>query len=125
MLTRQGEEWYRIRAVVSKKMLRPYEVFKHVGPMDETAADFVQHIERKRQDDGSIPDLEHEIFKWALECKFYHFSTTIISTNIASIPPSPIPPSPIPPPQISLLPPSQAPPLPLLPSLQAPLLPPS
>lgn len=63
----QGEEWYRIRAVVSKKMLRPYEVFKHVGPMDETATDFVQHIERKRQDDGSIPDLEHEIFKWALE----------------------------------------------------------
>lgn len=63
----QGEEWYRHRAVVSKKMLRPFEVFKHIGPMDETATDFVQHIDRKKQDNGMIPDLEHEIFKWALE----------------------------------------------------------
>ena len=72
----QGEEWYRHRTVLSRKLLRPIEVQRYVQPMDVVANDFMKRLHRVRDPHtGTIPRLEHEVFKWAMECKSKHTNT--------------------------------------------------
>ena len=66
---RQGEEWHRHRTVLSKKLLRPKEVHEYIAPMNVVGNDFMKRLEKLRQPDGVVPNLEHEVFKWAMECR--------------------------------------------------------
>ena len=67
---RQGEEWHRHRTVLIKKMLRPKEVQEYVAPMNVVGNDFMRRLKRiANKNNGEVPNLEHEIFKWAMECK--------------------------------------------------------
>ena len=69
LLFRQGEEWYRHRTVLSKKLLKPKEVIAHVPSMDEVGTDFMKELHKIRPSDGIIENLEYQIFKWSMECK--------------------------------------------------------
>ena len=66
---RQGEEWYRHRVVLSKKLLRPKEVTEFCGDMSLVADDFIKRMAKVQLPDHSIHKFEYEVFKWALECK--------------------------------------------------------
>ena len=66
----QGDEWYRHRSVLSRKLLRPIEVQHYIQPMNVVANDFMKRLKRIRDpQQETIPKFEHEVFKWALECK--------------------------------------------------------
>ena len=65
----QGEEWYRGRSVLIQKTLRPKEVIEYIGPMNEVSNDFMKRLISLRTNDGTVPNLEREMFKWAMECK--------------------------------------------------------
>ncbi len=70
---RQGEEWYRHRRVVSRKTLRPRDVQEYCAEMSAVAADFTRHLRRVSEPHaGVVPELHHQLFKWALECEFTH-----------------------------------------------------
>ena len=47
----------------------PKEIVSYVAPMDEVGDDFMSRLYRARDVNGHVPILEHEIFKWAMECR--------------------------------------------------------
>ena len=55
--------------MLSKKLLRPKEVHEYIAPMNDVSNDFMTRLRKIRQQDGTVPNLEHELFKWAMECK--------------------------------------------------------
>ena len=55
--------------MLSKKLLRPKEVHEYIAPMNVVGNDFMKRLEKLRQADGAVPNLEHEVFKWAMECR--------------------------------------------------------
>lgn len=63
----QGEEWYKQRTVVSKKMLKLAEVSNFSAQMGEVSDDFVKRLSYVRDSQGEVPALERELFKWAME----------------------------------------------------------
>lgn len=67
LVTAQGEEWYQQRTVVSKKMLKLNEVANFAGEMAEVADDFVTRLDSVRDGESEVPQLEMELFKWAME----------------------------------------------------------
>jgi len=75
--SRQGEEWYRPRRVLSRKLLPLSEVLAYVDVMDQVADDFIQRLCRVRRQlshhhtDDISTSLEHELQQWALECTLY------------------------------------------------------
>ncbi|KAH9515449.1 Peptidyl-prolyl cis-trans isomerase cyp10 [Bulinus truncatus] len=62
-----GEEWYKIRSIVSKKMLKLPEVLRFSGEMGQVADDFITRLDSVRGSRGEVPGLEHELFKWTME----------------------------------------------------------
>ena len=72
ILYRQGEEWYRPRRVLSRKMLPLNEVLAYIDVMDQVADDFIERLRRVRHQLSDLTDasstLEHELFKFAIEC---------------------------------------------------------
>ena len=68
-MSSQGEEWYKQRSVVSKKMLKLSEVANFAGQMSQVADDFVTRLESIRDGESEVPQLDKELFKWAMECK--------------------------------------------------------
>ncbi|GFN88099.1 cytochrome p450 10 [Plakobranchus ocellatus] len=67
LVTAQGEEWYKQRSAVSKKMLKLTEVAKFAGHMADIADDFVTRLDSVRDEASEVPQLDKELFKWALE----------------------------------------------------------
>ncbi|RUS78676.1 hypothetical protein EGW08_013564 [Elysia chlorotica] len=67
LVTAQGEEWYKQRSVVSKKMLKLSEVASFAGEMGQVADDFVSRLETVRDGDSEVQNLDKELFKWAME----------------------------------------------------------
>ncbi|XP_072024767.1 1,25-dihydroxyvitamin D(3) 24-hydroxylase, mitochondrial-like [Amphiura filiformis] len=67
LITCDGEDWQRLRSAVSKGILRPNVVAKHVGNMHNIALEFVDKVRDVRRSDGVIPDIETELYKWAME----------------------------------------------------------
>ena len=64
-----GEEWYKQRTVVSKKMLKLKEISNFSSEMGEVSDEFVNRLGRITDDKSEVPSLERELFKWAMECK--------------------------------------------------------
>ena len=69
-LLRQGEEWYKYRKILIQKMLPLPEILQYVDSMDQVGTDFMTRLRDLQSEsrDGVISRLEHEVFKWALEC---------------------------------------------------------
>ena len=70
MSGRQGEEWHRQRTAVSQHMLKLQAVARFCQPMNAVAEDFTQRLQGLRDTQGEVQGLEHEIFKWAMECEW-------------------------------------------------------
>ena len=69
-MSSQGEEWYKQRTVVSKKMLKLNEVASFAPEMAQVADDFVTRLDAVRDAESEVPHLDKELFKWAMECKY-------------------------------------------------------
>lgn len=69
LFPRQGSEWYKVRTVVSKKMLKMKEVLDFCTDMDKVADDFISHLNSLRDQQNEIVDFEKQLFKWSMECK--------------------------------------------------------
>ncbi|XP_066297904.1 cholesterol side-chain cleavage enzyme, mitochondrial-like [Branchiostoma lanceolatum] len=61
--------WHKNRTVISRLLLRPQNVARTVGKVDDVASEMIQHILsiRAGADGTEVLDLENELFKWALE----------------------------------------------------------
>ncbi|BFZ16979.1 hypothetical protein BsWGS_20018 [Bradybaena similaris] len=77
----QGEEWYKQRSVVSKKMLKLAEVSSFNTQMGEVADDFLTRLSEVQDAQGEVPGLEKELFKWAMES----FGTFIFEERIGCL----------------------------------------
>ena len=67
-----GEEWYKHRSVISKRILRPKEMAQYVPELNAIVDDFVSRLLLIRHPSGTekeneIPDLDQELFKWSFE----------------------------------------------------------
>jgi hypothetical protein len=55
--------------VVAKKTLKLKEVNRYIPAMNDVANDFIARVRMTLTTEGHVPELEHEIFKWAFESK--------------------------------------------------------
>ena len=65
-----GEEWYKHRNVINKRILRPKELEFYVPELNKIIDDLVNRLRNLRGSQGlenEIPDLENELFKWSFE----------------------------------------------------------
>ncbi|KAG5283388.1 hypothetical protein AALO_G00041520 [Alosa alosa] len=68
--TEQGEKWYRLRAVLNKRMLHPKDSVQYAGVVSEVVTDFIKRIYhlRKTSPTGDlVTDLSNELYRFALE----------------------------------------------------------
>ena len=69
---KNGEEWYKHRSVISKRILRPKELAQYIPELNEIVDYFVSRLRLIRHPSGTekeneIPDLDQELFKWSFE----------------------------------------------------------
>lgn len=67
-----GEEWYKLRSVLSKRMLRPKEVADYTPGFNKIIGDFIHRLRSVREPSGSekeneVCELDNELFKWSFE----------------------------------------------------------
>ena len=67
-----GEEWYKMRSALSKRMLRPKEVADYAPSFNEIVTDFIHRLRSVREQSGSekeneVCELDNELFKWSFE----------------------------------------------------------
>ncbi|XP_036387550.1 1,25-dihydroxyvitamin D(3) 24-hydroxylase, mitochondrial [Megalops cyprinoides] len=66
LLIMEGEDWQRMRSAFQHKLMKPTEVMKLDGKINQVLADFVERIGRV-SDNGRIKDLYFELNKWSFE----------------------------------------------------------
>lgn len=66
LLILEGEDWQRVRSALQQKLMKPTEVMKLDGKINEVMVDFVKRIEMKSVD-GRMDDLYFEFNKWSFE----------------------------------------------------------
>lgn len=67
-----GEDWYRYRTTVSKRILKPREVAEYLPAFNEIISDFTTRLDSLRSPAGTnteyeVSDLDNELFKWSFE----------------------------------------------------------
>ena len=67
---RRGEEWYKVRRVLNMKMLKPKVIGEYAQGFNEVSSDLLSRLKQTRDDEGLIPNIKDELFKWSLECEF-------------------------------------------------------
>ena len=55
---------------MSQHMLKLQAVARFCQPMNAVAEDFTQRLQGLIDTQGEVQGLEHEIFKWAMECEW-------------------------------------------------------
>ena len=73
---RDGEEWHRVRQTIAPKMMRPKTVEENIVNFNAVSKDVVARFFKLKQaceQDGHIPDLENELYRWSLESKLYFY----------------------------------------------------
>lgn len=68
-VTRNGEEWYRLRAAVRHLMLKPRDVQQFLPGVRAVAQDLMKRFQQIRDKQGFVPDLATEVGKWSQECE--------------------------------------------------------
>lgn len=69
---RQGEEWYKVRRILNMKMLKPEVVGEYSQQLNEVTTDMLSQMKTTRDDNGIVPNIQQELFKWSLECELIH-----------------------------------------------------
>ena len=67
-----GPEWYKLRSVLSKRMLRPKQVADYASGFNDIITDFVYRLRSVREPKESahayeVSELDNELFKWSFE----------------------------------------------------------
>ncbi|XP_038870975.1 1,25-dihydroxyvitamin D(3) 24-hydroxylase, mitochondrial-like [Salvelinus namaycush] len=66
LLILEGEDWQRVRSAFQQKLMKPTEVAKLDGKINQVLADFVSRIGQVT-DNGQFEDLYFELNKWSME----------------------------------------------------------
>ncbi|KAJ8401361.1 hypothetical protein AAFF_G00385920 [Aldrovandia affinis] len=66
LLIMEGKDWQRVRSAFQHKLMKPTEVAKLDGKINQVLADFVERI-GKVSHNGRIKDLYFELNKWSFE----------------------------------------------------------
>ncbi|XP_019952077.1 1,25-dihydroxyvitamin D(3) 24-hydroxylase, mitochondrial [Paralichthys olivaceus] len=66
LLILEGEDWQRVRSAFQQKLMKPTEVVKLDGKINQVLEDFVSRIGQINVD-GKIKDLYFELNKWSFE----------------------------------------------------------
>ncbi|XP_054906414.1 1,25-dihydroxyvitamin D(3) 24-hydroxylase, mitochondrial [Poeciliopsis prolifica] len=66
LLILEGEDWQRVRSAFQQKLMKPTEVVKLDGKINQVLMDFVDRI-GKVSNNGKIEDLDFELNKWSFE----------------------------------------------------------
>ncbi|XP_051931120.1 1,25-dihydroxyvitamin D(3) 24-hydroxylase, mitochondrial [Hippocampus zosterae] len=66
LLILEGKDWQRVRSAFQQKLMKPTEVVKLDGKINEVMAEFVSRIGKINMD-GKIEDLYFELNKWSFE----------------------------------------------------------
>uniref|UniRef100_A0A7N6AQN2 Cytochrome P450, family 24, subfamily A, polypeptide 1 n=1 Tax=Anabas testudineus TaxID=64144 RepID=A0A7N6AQN2_ANATE len=66
LLILEGKDWQRVRSAFQQKLMKPTEVVKLDGKINEVLVDFVARV-GKINDNGKIEDLYFELNKWSFE----------------------------------------------------------
>ncbi|XP_033113123.1 cytochrome P450 27C1-like [Anneissia japonica] len=70
LVTLDHEPWQKARSILSKPLLRPKEIVQYMDKLNETGDELIQRLVRVMKDTGegnTVPDLDNELYKWALE----------------------------------------------------------
>uniref|UniRef100_A0A8C1MTE8 Cytochrome P450, family 24, subfamily A, polypeptide 1 n=1 Tax=Cyprinus carpio TaxID=7962 RepID=A0A8C1MTE8_CYPCA len=70
LLILEGKDWQRVRSAFQQKLMKPTEVMKLDGKINEVSADLIKRIGRT-QVNGKINDLYFELNKWSFETICY------------------------------------------------------
>ncbi|XP_043098505.1 1,25-dihydroxyvitamin D(3) 24-hydroxylase, mitochondrial [Puntigrus tetrazona] len=70
LLILEGKDWQRVRSAFQQKLMKPTEVMKLDGKINEVSADLTKRI-GKAQVNGKIDDLYFELNKWSFETICY------------------------------------------------------
>lgn len=67
-----GEDWYRYRTTVSKRILKPKEVAEYLPIFNEIITDFITRLDSIRSPPGTdnsyeVEGIDNELFKWSFE----------------------------------------------------------
>lgn len=67
---REGERWYKLRAVLNKRMLHPKESVQYGDVVNEVVTDLIKRIYHLRQTSPTgdlVPNLSNELYRFSLE----------------------------------------------------------
>ncbi|XP_072324787.1 sterol 26-hydroxylase, mitochondrial-like [Scyliorhinus torazame] len=70
LITAEGEEWYRLRALLNKRMLKPQEAALYQGVINQVASDLIERIRWLRSLDGSgvmVHNITQELQRYTFE----------------------------------------------------------
>ncbi|MBN3304953.1 CP24A protein, partial [Amia calva] len=67
LLILEGKDWQRVRSAFQQKLMKPTEVSKLDGKINQVLIDFIKRIEAVRTEKGQIEDLYCELNKWSFE----------------------------------------------------------
>ncbi|XDV35217.1 hypothetical protein PO909_005208 [Leuciscus waleckii] len=70
LLILEGKDWQRVRSAFQQKLMKPTEVMKLDGKINEVSADLIKRIGRANVN-GKINDLYFELNKWSFETICY------------------------------------------------------
>ncbi|XP_045689352.1 1,25-dihydroxyvitamin D(3) 24-hydroxylase, mitochondrial isoform X2 [Phyllostomus hastatus] len=67
LLILEGKDWQRVRSAFQKKLMKPVEIMKMDGKINEVLADFTGRMDELCDARGHIEDLYGELNKWSFE----------------------------------------------------------
>ena len=62
--------WHKHRSALGKRISRPAEISRYIVEMNDVITNLVGKMRLTRQPDMVVPNLDEELFKWAMECKY-------------------------------------------------------
>ncbi|XP_063069559.1 sterol 26-hydroxylase, mitochondrial [Engraulis encrasicolus] len=68
--TEEGQKWYKLRAVLNKRMLHPKDSVQYGDVVNEVVTDFIgriQHLRRTSQTGDLVTNLSNELYRFSLE----------------------------------------------------------
>ncbi|XP_033113129.1 cytochrome P450 27C1-like [Anneissia japonica] len=70
LVTLDHEPWHKARSILSKPLMRPKEIVQYIDKLNEAGDELIQRLVRVMRDTGegdTVPNLDNELYKWALE----------------------------------------------------------
>lgn len=61
-----------MRRILNMKMLKPKVVGEYSQQLNDVTTDLLSLMKTTRDDNGIVPNIQQELFKWSLECEFIY-----------------------------------------------------